>query len=235
MSHCDEADLALIALGEPASAGNEQHLSSCARCRSRVDQLAAVVTTARTISDDDRPVAPPPSVWEGIAAQVASSSTGTEGTVTSLDQARRRKRPALWWLAAAAAVGVVAGSVVTTVTSDLGTPAPSVVASASLDPVEDATYQGTASVERRGFGAVLRVSVPELPAVEDGYYEVWMATADAGTMVAVGTLNPGEEAVLTLPAGMQAADFPLVDVSLEHYDGDPSHSAVSVVRGLLPA
>ena len=41
--------LALIALGEPASAGNEQHLASCARCRSRVDQLAAVVSTARKL------------------------------------------------------------------------------------------------------------------------------------------------------------------------------------------
>ena len=89
----------------------------------------------------------------------------------------------------------------------------------------------SAGVDATGFG---EAAVPELPAVEDGYYEVWMATADAGTMVAIGTLNPGEEAVLTLPAGMQTADFPLVDVSLEHYDGDPSHSAVSVVRGLLP-
>jgi hypothetical protein len=34
---------------------------------------------------------------------------------------------------------------------------------------------------------------------------------------------------------MQMASFPLVDVSVEHFDGDPSHSAVSVVRGVLPA
>jgi anti-sigma-K factor RskA len=71
--------------------------------------------------------------------------------------------------------------------------------------------------------------------VEDGYYEVWMATPDASTMVAIGTLNPGEEAVLTLPAGMDTAAFPLVDVSVEHFDGDAGHSAVSVVRGQLPA
>jgi anti-sigma-K factor RskA len=77
--------------------------------------------------------------------------------------------------------------------------------------------------------------VPGLPAVDDGYYEVWMASSDAATMVAIGTLNPGEEAVLRLPAGMQMADFPLVDVSVAHFDGDAGHSAVSVVRGLLPA
>lgn len=235
MSHLEEADLALIAMGESASAADEQHLVACARCRSRVDQLSAVVATARTITDDDRPVMPPASVWEGIVAEVGAADLSTEAPVLSLEQARRRRRPALWWLAAAAAVGVVVGSVVTTATTDFGTPMSDVLATATLEPVQDSTYTGTAVVESRGDDAVLRVSVPDLPAVDDGYYEVWMASSDAATMVAVGTLSPGEEAVLPLPAGMQMASFPLVDVSVEHFDGDPSHSAVSVVRGVLPA
>lgn len=235
MSHLDEADLALIAMGEPASAADERHLVACARCRSRVDQLSAVVATARTITDDDRPVTPPAAVWDGIVAEVGLADPSTDAPVVSLDQARRRRRPALWWLAAAAAVGIVVGSVVTTATTDFGATTPDVVASAELEPVEDSAYRGTASVESRGSDAVLRVSVPGLPAVDDGYYEVWMASADAATMVAIGTLNPGEEAVLRLPAGMEMTDFPLVDVSVEHFDGDAGHSAVSVVRGLLPA
>jgi len=32
---------------------------------------------------------------------------------------------------------------------------------------------------------------------------------------------------------MDVAEFPLVDVSIEHFDGDAGHSADSVVRGLL--
>ena len=234
MPHPDDADLALLALGESVSADADRHIDECSRCRSRVDQLSAVVATARTITDDDRPVAPPASVWEGIVAQTSSGQSSGD-VVVSLDRERRRRRPALWWLAAAAAVGVVVGSVVTTATTDFGTPMPDIVASAELEPVEDSAYRGTAWVETRGSDAVLRVSVPDLPAVDDGYYEVWMASSDAATMVAIGTLNPGEEAVLPLPAGMQMADFPLVDVSVEHFDGDAGHSAVSVVRGLLPA
>ena len=34
-------------------------------------------------------------------------------------------------------------------------------------------------------------------------------------------------------AWMDAADFPVVDVSVEHFDGDAGHSATSVARGTL--
>jgi hypothetical protein len=54
-------------------------------------------------------------------------------------------------------------------------------------------------------------------------------------MVAIGTLNPGETARFTLPAGMDASAFPVVDVSVEHFDGDAGHSATSVSRGVLGA
>lgn len=237
MSHPDEADLALIALGEPASAADAAHLAACSRCRSRVDQLGAVVSTARTITDEDRPVAPPASVWEGIVSEVGLGDS--QASVTSLGERRRRRGPVLGWLVAAAAVGVLAGATLTTVVggagSTDGTDGAQLLATAALEPVAESAYQGTAAVEQRGAEAVLRVSVPDLPPVEDGYYEVWMATPDAATMVAIGTLNPGEEAVLTLPAGMDTTAFPLVDVSVEHFDGDAGHSAVSVVRGQLPA
>ena len=125
----------------------------------------------------------------------------------------------------AAVAGIALGSAVTFGLQQSGSQG-ELVAQATLAPIEDSGYQGSATVEQVDGKAVLVVSVPDLPSVTDGYYEVWMATADAGTMVAVGTLNPGEEAVLTLPAGMQAADFPLVDVSLEHYDGDADRKSV---------
>ena len=116
----------------------------------------------------------------------------------------------------------------------LGTPtAGDVVASAQLAPVDGAGFAGTATVSREGEAKVLTVEVPDLPAQSDGYYEVWMATPDTTTMVAIGTLNPGETGRFTLPAGMDAADFPVVDVSVEHFDGDAGHSATSVARGTL--
>jgi len=52
-------------------------------------------------------------------------------------------------------------------------------------------------------------------------------------MVAIGTLNPGEEGRFILPTGMDTASFPVVDVSVEAFGGDAGHSAKSVVRGQL--
>lgn len=229
--HCDDDDLAVIALGEPASPEVESHLQQCARCRSNLDQWSAVVASARTVSADDHLIAPPPSVWDAIRDEVAPAAT-----VTSLDEARRSRRPVGWLLGAAAGIGIVVGSVATfgVVTSSTE-PAPAIMAQGGLDPLDGATVTGTAALEDADGEVHLHVTVPGLPAVEDGYYEVWMATADASTMVAVGTLGPDGDSILTLPAGMDVADFPLVDVSVEHFDGDPGHSAQSVVRGLLEA
>ena len=235
MSHIDDDELSIIALGEPAAPADQEHLRSCAHCRSRLDQLHAVVVTARSTSDADRPQEVPASVWASVLADIHDESSDA-AEVVSLEGVRRRRRSSGWLLAAAAGVGLLAGSAATAVLLTSSTnQGPAVVASVALDPVDASPYRGTAVVERDGDAAVLRVSIPELPPVDDGYYEVWMATPDASTMVALGTLNPGQEAVIDLPAGMSVTDFPLVDVSVEHFDGDPGHSATSVVRGQLPA
>lgn len=230
MPHCDDDELSVIALGEPARPEDEAHLQGCGHCQSRLDQLAAVVASARSITPDDRPVAPPAATWTAIADELG---LGSGGTVTVLPDRPRRSRT---WLvaAAAAAVGVVAGAVVTAGLTG-GTASADLVASAALDPIADSGFVGTASVEQTADGAVLRITVPDLPPVEDGYYEVWMASPDTTTMVAIGTLNPGQEGSFALPAGMAVTDFPVVDVSVEHFDGDAGHSAVSVVRGQLQA
>lgn len=229
--HCDDDDLAVIALGEPASPEIDAHLQQCARCRSNLDQWIAVVSSARTVTTEDHPVAPPSAVWDAIRDELAPTAT-----VTDLGDARRSRRPVGWLLAAAAGVGIVLGSVATfglvTSSSD---PAPAIMAQGGLEPLGEVAVSGTAALEDADGEVHLHVSVPDLPAIEDGYYEVWMATADASTMVAVGTLGPDGDSILTLPAGMEVADFPLVDVSVEHFDGDPGHSAESVVRGLLEA
>jgi hypothetical protein len=230
--HCDDDELSLFALGEPASPEDEAHLQQCARCQSRLDQMLAVVSSARSITDADRPVMPPVEVWQAITSELGIEE---QGTVTSIGAARSRRSGRTWLLAGAAAVvGVLLGGIVTA--GLLEAPAPQeVMASASLEPIEDSGFVGTASVATTTDGAVLTVSVPDLPQVPDGYYEVWMASPDATTMVAIGTLNAGQEATFALPAGMDVDAFPLIDVSVEHFDGDAGHSAVSVVRGQLQA
>lgn len=228
MSHPDVEELCLIALGEPAGPTDAAHMESCAQCREYVQALRVVVTASRRIADRDTLLAPPPSVWSAIQANVDDSE------VVPMARARRVRRAPLWAVAAAAVGGVAAGAFIAV---NVPQPdAPELIATqsrATLEPLADFTVRGSAQVERGEQGPVLRVSVPDLPPVDDGYYEVWMATSDASTMVAIGTLNPGGESTFVLPATMPTDEFPLVDVSVEHFDGDAGHSAVSVVRGQL--
>ncbi len=234
MSHCDEDALALLALGEVVDSRDVEHARDCELCGARLAEYREVVRLGRTVTADDLPAAPPAEVWEAVSAEVAQDRESL-GFVRSLDSAPSRRRRGGYALAAAAAVvGLVAGSVLTT--SIINRPeSVQVVASAALEPIGDAGVRGSAVVEKVDGGAQLKVTVPDLPAAADGYYEVWMATADTSTMVAIGNLNPGETAVYTLPVGMDLASFPVVDVSLEHFDGDPGHSVTSVVRGTLGA
>jgi hypothetical protein len=46
-------------------------------------------------------------------------------------------------------------------------------------------------------------------------------------------LDSSEGGTFTLPAGLDLNQFPVVDISLEHFDGDTSHSADSILRGKL--
>jgi hypothetical protein len=229
VSHCDDEDLSLIALGEQPGSVDDAHLATCARCQSRLDQLAAVVTSARSIEPGDRPVSPPSEVWAAIAAEVGIEPAPG---VVSLGE-RRRRSPSLWIVAAAAAsVGLLAGAGFVAILNS-STTSDQLVATAQLDPIANSGFTGTATVETNADGRALTVTVPGLATPADGYYEVWMATPDTTTMVAVGTLRPGAPATFALPAGLDPAQFPVVDVSLEHFDGDAAHSATSVVRGQL--
>lgn len=232
MLHCDEEDLSLLALGESGSADDEAHLSTCARCQSRLDQLSAVVKSARAVTPGDHPIAPPASVWAGISTELGLDAAPS-GTVTSIDQARSRRGPRLWLVAAsAAAVGLIVGGGLVTALGTSGS-SEQLVASTTLGPIDNSGFSGTATMEQGGDGMSLTVDVPGLPAVTDGYYEVWMATPDTATMVAIGTMRPGQPATFPLPAGLDPTSFPVVDVSVEHFDGDAGHSVVSVVRGQL--
>ena len=76
------------------------------------------------------------------------------------------------------------------------------------------------------------VQASGLPAT-DGYYEVWLLAPDASSMVSVGMLDATEGGTFPLPAGIDLKSFPVVDVSLEHYDGDVTHSSDSILRGSL--
>ena len=223
MAHCEPQTLSLIALGEQPSAEDAMHLVTCDTCRRDWESMRATVDVARDL-DDDELLTPPDHVWAAIAEEISADA----GTIVPM-RSRRRIAP---WIALAAAVGVVLGGVVGA--SLMRSAPPEIVASVALEPLADYSTTGQATVEIVDGTEMLAVDVSGLPPT-DGYFEVWLLAPDASSMIALGTLGDGESTVLPLPAGVSLADYPVVDISAEPYDGDPAHSTDSVVRGTLPA
>ena len=227
MSHIDSDTIALIALGESGAAVDNEHIAQCPKCQSELDEFRSVVACARSITDADRPVTPPDSVWLGIETAIAPGAAPSQGTSS------KRNRGAGWY-ALAASVGVVIGGLATFIAmqSPTSTQTPSVIAQASLEPLRDVEQPAQAEVQQVNGQDVLVVQASGLPST-DGYYEVWLLAPDAQSMVSVGMLDSSEGGTFTLPAGLDLNQFPVVDISLEHFDGDTSHSADSILRGKL--
>ena len=63
------------------------------------------------------------------------------------------------------------------------------------------------------------------------HYQAWLQDA-AGRMVSMGTFRvPGDGSVdAHMPVAVDLSRYDLVDVSLEPDDGNPAHSATSVMR-----
>lgn len=170
-------------------------------------------------------------------------------TPTPLRPGRKERggRPGLWILGVAAgtAAGLVIGA--WTAASILGpaqppltapgTSAPAqtepaaVLAEASLQPLATHSASGDAVVERLADGSrqlVIRLPDEALP----GFREVWVGSSDLSKMVSLGVLG-NQAGAFALPSGLDLAQYPVVDVSHEPYDGDPAHSAESIARGVL--
>ena len=149
---------------------------------------------------------------------------------------RARRRPLLLVAAAAvagAAIGAGAVSVLRDSTPEPdGGPIAAPVVAVDLDPLADNDASGRASVIERPDGT--RVLEVELRAddLADRYYEVWLIDEAVEDMVPVGVARAGT-VTFELPGGLDLGRFPIVDVSVEPLDGDPTHSGVSVVRGTL--
>lgn len=114
-----------------------------------------------------------------------------------------------------------------------GDPAPTadVIGTAVMASPTTAGSSARAEMTRDGDGGMrLAVHVPQVPAPEDGYLEVWVRDEAASRMISLGTVTR-QDAVLTVPDGVDLAAYPVVDVSHEHFDGDPTHSTTSLWVG----
>jgi len=243
-AHCDPDDLALFALGETTQI-DADHLHQCERCQSEAASLRRVVRTARSVEADDHLTPPDSQVWNSIRTEIASATSvspsaspvahepthhGSSAPVQSnVVPLRARRAP---WIALAAALGLVFGGVITTTWWNSQTVSPAVIAQAELNGLDGFTTAGVAQVQMRDGFEVLEVDVTGLPET-DGYFEVWLLTPEVDGMISLGTLGAGSSTMLPLPPGVSLDRFSVVDISEEKFDGDPSHSAVSVTRGQL--
>jgi len=87
VSHIDPEILALRALGETAgTAADAEHAASCAHCRAELARLAEVVRLARDTEPGETLQAPPPQLWDRIAAAAGTSPAlndrGLNGSAT---------------------------------------------------------------------------------------------------------------------------------------------------------
>ncbi|PRZ04352.1 anti-sigma-K factor rskA [Isoptericola sp. CG 20/1183] len=236
MQHVDPEVLALLALGEHGAASDDEHshLAACAVCRAEEASLAQVVEVAR--ADDRGLVAPPPEVWERVRAEVGRAEPEPAPVV---DLASRRRRPSVLWGAVAASVALVAGAGVGVLWERSQVPeppteiAPVAVAEAELEPLPDWPASAGRAVVTESTGGELEIVV-DVGGAEagDGYREVWLIADDLSGMVSLGVLE-GTSGTFPVPAGLDLATYSLVDVSEEPFDGDPTHSGDSIVRGGL--
>ncbi|SEJ12993.1 anti-sigma factor [Demequina mangrovi] len=246
MRHCDEEELAALALGDPIDAAAAAHAAGCERCATEVEDLRAVAGRVQGAAGVEL-VAPPARVWTAIEAEIAADPRSSavkvdegdgvdEGPAVEPEDelARRRERRSPWvvGIAAAAAGAIIGGVAVGLVVSGGDDGGGTLVAQAPLADLATDAPAGSARVERRDDGTEVLVLDTPVPAAGDANLEVWLIDTDVVGMVSLGFLT-GDHQEFEIPAGYDVADFPIVDVSVEPSDGDPTHSGDSVTRGVL--
>jgi hypothetical protein len=179
----------------------------------------------RTTPADSGAAAPPPPAAPTAVAPVPRPRSQTSRLNSRL----------LAVAASCLVVGLIGGVVVDRVldsgsTSDPSAPVLAATRLAGL-PAAPAASGEADVVETPTGGRTLDLDVRQLGA-PDGFYQVWVIDPTVTKMVPVGVLSGGQGRFV-LPAGVDLADYPVVDVSLEPLDGNPAHSGKSVLRGTL--
>ena len=223
MSHSDPEILALRALGETAGTAHDaEHAETCPRCRAELARLTEVVQLARSDGAEERLQAPPPQVWDRIAAAAgagpvpvspaAAAANGTSAPAVPRIQSRRGLRPGwprrrlatgLAGLAAGLIIGIAGTAGIVQLTQ---APATRVVAQIALSPLpqfpqwQDAA--GTAVMRATASQQLMVVTLhaPRQP----GFYEVWLLARDGVSMISLGDLNAGHTGTFIIPPGSDA-------------------------------
>ena len=106
----------------------------------------------------------------------------------------------------------------------------------ALDPVQPAggAAHGTATILGRAGGRARFVVRGLKPSANGGFYELWLMNS-ADDLVSLGSFRvpASGEAAVTVPLPADPDAFAALDISAEPADGNPAHSARSVLRAPL--
>lgn len=203
-------------------------------------EIAEIGRLMEALTDSDRTLeSPPDSVWAAIELELAAdqhriaapaTSTGTD-VVVDLPTPRSAPESHRIRYLLAAVVFVVAALGVTAIFNRGADEV--IVASADISnaglPLESPAH-GTATLVSVDGTFHLDLHVEQLETA-DGYFELWVARADASEVRSLGAING--DGRFEWPEGMTPDDFPAVAISLEHNDGDPTFSGMAVLFGVL--
>ncbi|MCC9204474.1 anti-sigma factor [Arthrobacter sp. zg-Y769] len=257
MQHLPPETLALCALGE-AEPGDTAHLADCAECAAEVTALRRVVTAGRNAGESEGLPRPPSSVWDSIHARLGLSdavradpfdavdtppaavdapspaqrvSPAGSSPVPLEDARKRRARRRLPQVLGAAAAAVVLAAAGVWGISRILADRSEVIAAVELAPLPAYSDTGRAEVDQRSDGG-RELVVTASGSGARGFREVWLIAPDVQRMVSLGTME-GTEGRFTIPANLDLDEYPIVDISDEPFDGNPTHSGDSILRGVL--
>lgn len=232
MNHPELDELLGLVRGDEVSEDVRGHVGRCVQCADDVASVARLGAAADAIGPTLAPnslAAPPSSVWDRIQAELVPEPPVVLAVPTVQRRSRRRS---MALVAAAVVAGAVGGGVVGYVLADDATQAPDrPIAVGSLTPEGQNVISGQAELTQHDSSRSLTVT---LSASVDGpgYVEAWLLDPETDEMLGLGVLGPAGGTV-TVPSDADLSRFTTVDVSREPFDGDPTHSADSIARGVL--
>lgn len=182
-------------------------------------------TFANTVTPADSHLeSPPAAVWDAIDADLPDDNV--------LRGPWRLAGPAL--VAAAAVIVLVFGGIALTSSDDLPDPLVEVALKHGDGPGFDAL--GVESTGHAGWVEddevrCLEIEVDRLPSIDGAAFSVWLVDVNVEEMVWVG--NVDGDTCIDVPASVDPAALPVVDISIEPDDGNRAHSGRSILRGQL--
>jgi anti-sigma-K factor RskA len=184
------------------------HLRGCSACRQELVEVAAGIAVMRGLDDTS-------AEREATPAQLP------------LPTARRPRRSRSALLVAASIALICAGAVTAAAVFTNRNSGPQrTVAFAAIDK---STAHGSVAMKPSGSAQDMNVDTSLATVPRDHYYEVWLLDRASGKMLPVGVLPPDGRGRYRLPTTILAS-YDAVDISLQADNGDPKHSADSVLR-----